>query len=95
MRRSAAAVPRPAVRRAAYCLAARSAAGGGGMRGRADASSRLSWWSPAWGSDARRGGALAVAADGEARKSRCLRRAHAGWCPRASRCCPALPTRRG
>ena len=68
-------------------------AGGGGMRGRADTSSRLSWWSPAWGSDARCGDALAVAADGEARKSRCSRQTHAGWCPRTSRCCPALPTR--
>ena len=81
MRRSVAAVPRPTVHRAAYCLAVRRVPAGGGLRGRADMSSRLSWWSLAWGSDARHGGALAVAADGEARKSRCSRRAHAGWCP--------------
>ena len=30
-------------------------AGGGGLRGRADKSGRLSWWSPAWGSARGRG----------------------------------------
>ena len=62
-------------------------AGGGGMHGRADKSGRLSWWSLAWGSDARHGGALAVAAHGEARKSRCSRQTHVGQYPRTSRCC--------
>ena len=44
-----------------------------------------------WGAT-RGAGKRSLSWHGEARKSRCSRRAHAGWCPRTSRCCPALPT---
>ena len=96
MRRSAAAVPRPAIRRTAYCLP-----------GAAAPRARRRWRNaltrrqvqPAVLVVASLGerravrGALPIAADGEARKSRCSRRAHAGWCSRTLCCCPALPTR--
>ena len=56
----------------------RAPAGGGGMHGRADASSRQSWWSAAWGSDTRCGGALAVAAERREKVAVCARRTLAG-----------------
>ena len=97
MRRSATAVPRPAIHRVAYCFPTRRcAARPPAVEECKDVPTRPAGCPRGhqpWGTTRGMGEHSLSRHLGVARKSRCSRQTHAGWVPRTSRCCPALPTR--